>query len=232
MRPSCGTHAVADPDVVLEALEMDVRRTLLHRVGEDGVEQLDDRRVLHLRRELRGRLVLFLLLEDLHVVADVVDDRHEVGDLRIDRTLVQLLDDALEREFSPDDGEDVVARDELEVVQDAEVGRIGHGHGEGATVALEREDEILDRDVGRDQLRDAGVDLELGEVHRRHLVLPGEHLRELGFLDETELDEVIADPGSALPLLLKGLFQLLTRNEPLANEEVTETFAGSGRSCH
>ena len=219
--------AVADADVVLEALEVDVRRAALHRVREDGVDQLHDRRIFHLRRERRGGDVLFLLLDDFDVVAThVVDDGHEVGDLRVHGALVELLDGALERELSPDDREDVVARDELEVVEDAEVRRVRHGDGERAAVALEGEDEMLDREVGRDQLGDARVDLELGEVDRGHLVLPRQHLGELGLLDEAELDQVVADAGAALALLLERLVQLLARDEPLADEEITKTFAG------
>ena len=42
--------AVAHAQLVLEALEVDVRRAALHGVGEDRVDELDDRRVIHLRR--------------------------------------------------------------------------------------------------------------------------------------------------------------------------------------
>ena len=41
--------AIANADLVLEALEVNVRRAALHGVGENRVDQLDDRRVFHLR---------------------------------------------------------------------------------------------------------------------------------------------------------------------------------------
>ena len=76
--------AVADADLVLEALEVDVRRAALHRVGEDGVDQLDDRRVFHLRRERRrARLPLrvssttstspssSMLVDDVHAATPI-----------------------------------------------------------------------------------------------------------------------------------------------------------------
>ena len=45
--------AVAHAELVLEALEVNVRRAALHGVGEDGVDQLDDRRVVDCGRERR-----------------------------------------------------------------------------------------------------------------------------------------------------------------------------------
>ena len=224
--------AVAHADVVLEALEVDVRRAALHRIREDGVDELDDRRILHLRGERRGGDVLLLLLDDLDVAFHVVDDGQEVGDLRVGGALVQLLDRALERELAADDREDVVARDELQVLEDAEVRRVRHGDGERAAVALEGEDEVLDRQVGGDQLGDARVDLELRQVDRRHLVLPRQHLRELGLLDEAELDEVVADAGAVLLLLLERLVELLARDEPLADEEIAKAFGAGGWCGH
>ena len=219
---------------MLEALEVDVRRAALHRIREDGVEQLDDRRVLHLRLERGGGDVLFLLLDDLDVALGrhVVDDGHQVGDLIVHRRFVELVDRGLDRELPADDGEDVVARDELEILEHAEVRRIGHRDGERASVPLEREDEMLHREVGRDELGDARIDLEPRQIHRRHLVLPGEDLRELGLLNEAELDEVVADARSALLLLLERLVELLARDELLADEEIAEAFGGGDRSGH
>ena len=72
-------------------------------------------------------------------------------------------------------------------------GRIRHGDGERATVALEREHQMALRQLGRDQLRDACIDLEVREVDRRHAELPREHARELDLVDEAELHEVVAD---------------------------------------
>ena len=88
---------------------------------------------------------------------------------------------------------------------------------------------MLHREVGRDQLRDARIDLELREVDRRHAVLPRQHLGELGLLDEAELDQVVADARAVLLLLLERLVELLARDEPLADEEITE--AHTGRGC-
>ncbi len=60
--------AVAHADLVLEALEVDVRCALLHGVGQDGVDQLHDRRIVDRGGEHRGADFLFLFLDDLDVV--------------------------------------------------------------------------------------------------------------------------------------------------------------------
>jgi hypothetical protein len=226
--------AVAHADVVLEALEVDVRRAALDRIREDGVDQLDDGRVLHLRLERGGGDFLVGVLEDLDVafLIHVLDHVHQVGDLTVHRRFVDLVDGALDRELSPDDGEDVVPRDELEILEHAEVRRVGHRDGERASIPLEREDEVLHREIGGDELGDAGVDLEPGEVDRGHLELAREDLRELGLLNEAELDEVVADAGAALLLLLDCLIELLARDELLAHEEIAESFGSGDRSGH
>ena len=86
------------------------------------------------------------------------------------------------------------------------------------------------RQVGRDQLRDLRIDLETREVDRRHPVLAREHARQLDFLDEAELDEVVADARAVLFLLLKRAVQLLARDQPLAKEEITNALT-RGLSC-
>ena len=70
------------------------------------------------------------------------------------------------------------------------------------------------------------IDLESREVDRRHLVLLGQHLGQLDFLDEAELDQVVADAGAVLLLLLKRLGKLLRGDQPLAKEEITDALLG------
>ncbi len=120
-------------------------------VGENRVDELNDRRFVHLRGK-RGGVDFFLFgLDNLEVffIAEAGDVLEERGHLHV-RGLVQFLEDVPDGELPGDDREDVVARDELEVVDDREVRRVGHGDGQGAPVALEREDEILRREIGRD----------------------------------------------------------------------------------
>jgi hypothetical protein len=53
---------------------------------------------------------------------------------------------------------------------------------------------------------------------RRHAVLPREHSRELGFLDITECDEIVADAGTVFSLLLERHVELITRDQPFTDE--------------
>ena len=91
---------------------------------------------------------------------------------------------------------------------------------------------MLRRELGRDQLRDAGIDLELREVDRGHAILARQHLGELGLLNEAELDQVVADASTVLPLLLERLVELLPGDEPLTHEEVTNTLCNGGWCDH
>src|SRR5688500_14495561 len=94
---------------------------------------------------------------------------------------------------------------------------------------------MLDRELGRDELRDAGIDLELRQVDGRHAELPRQHARDLGLLDEAELDEVVADARAVLLLLQQRAVELLARDEPLTHEEVTDPLSsrryGNGHGC-
>src|SRR4029079_3202992 len=83
-----------------------------------------------------------------------------------------------------------------------------------------------------DELGDAWIDLEPRQIDRRHLELPREDLRELGLLDEPELDEVVPDASSALLLLLDCLVELLARDELLTHEEIAESFRRGDPSGH
>jgi hypothetical protein len=101
------------------------------------------------------------------------------------------LDGVADRVLAGDNGEDVAASYELEIVQHPGACRIGHRDREGASVALEGKHEVLGRHLARDEARDAGVDLEVGEVDSGHAVLTRERSGEVDFLYETERDEAI-----------------------------------------
>ncbi len=86
------------------------------------------------------------------------------------------------------------------------------------------------RQLGRDQLGNARIDLEVREVDSGHPVLPREHARELDLVDEAELHEVVADAHAGGFLFLKRAVQLLARDQPLTHEEITDALT-RGLSC-
>ena len=114
---------------------------------------------------------------------------------------------------------DGVAGHELDVVHREDVGRIRHRDRERAAGAAERNDLVLARGLGGNQLDDGGVDLELREVDGRDAVLLAEEGGDLLVLDEPHLDEVVAELSPVGLLLVQGLLQLLGGDQFLLEEE-------------
>jgi hypothetical protein len=223
--------AEAHAHLVLEALDVHVARPALHRLGEDGVDEPHHRRLVDGRGVEAAGAVVLGVLEQLDVAVGAVD----LGEQRLHLALrllvgglVVLLDEGAERELARDDRIDVVAGDELEVVDDAGVARVDDGHGERAPLALEREHRVLHRQLGGDELEHARVDLEARQVDGGQAVLPGERLGELDLGDEAELDQTVAQAPAGLLLLREGARELLARDEPLADEELAQALAVGG----
>ena len=155
-------------------------RHLLHRLGG----HLERARAAHETRATAARRRRF----GQRVIA-----RDGVGDRRLRRH----------------DRLDVVARHELDVVHGEHVGRIGHRDRERRARSAERNDLIFLRGLGRDQLDDGRIDLELRQVDRRDAVLLAEERRELFVLDEPELDQIEAELPPIGLLIVQGLLELI-----------------------
>ena len=196
-----------------------------HRVGQEAVDELDDRRVVDLR--LGGRLVL-QLRDDLDVLALPLHVLEDVLELLVVPLLVVPVDDRAERVLPREHREDVVARDELEVLDHPHVRRVGHRHRQRAPLALERQHHLLVGQVGGDQLEDLGVHLEARQVHRRHPVLPGQDLGDLQLGHQPELDEDVPEAMTAGALLREGLIALGARQQPLPDKHVSKPLGVGG----
>ncbi len=217
---------VAHPDLMLERLDVDVGRAPLDRVGQDAVDQLDHRRVVDLR--LGGGLLL-VLLDHLDIaVADLLHVLQQRLQLLVGG-LVVLFDEGAEGVLAGDDREEVEAGDELEVVEDPGIGRIRHRHRERAALPLQRQHDVLQREVRRNQPDDLDVDFEARQVHRRHAILPREDLGDLEFLDQSQLHQDVAQTVAGRFLLGQGRRELVTGDQPLANQNVTQPVAPTGR---
>jgi hypothetical protein len=127
---------------------------------------------------------------------------------------------------------DVELGDELEVVDGRKVGRIRHRDRERAPDPPERQDEMLLRDLGRDQLQDLRVDVELVEVDRGNPVLPGQHPGELLLGHEAEVDEGVSDPVAGRFGFGEPFLELRFRNESFADEEISEPDFLGDLGCH
>ena len=145
-----------------------------------------------------------------------------------------LLDERPQGELARDDREEVEARDELEVFEEAEVTGVGHGDRESTTLTFQGQYHTLGRHVGRDQLEDLGVDFEPGKIDGGHAMLPRQDLGDLDFGDEAQLHQHEPEPVFRGLLLYLRLGELLPGKETFPEKHFTELIgATSGRcGCH
>ena len=209
--------AVADAELLLVGLDVDVRRVALDGVGEDQVHELDDRGVLGFARQLADVDVVFVL--DQLEIFDV-EVRHHVGEGR--RLVVVLVDRGLDRDFRRDDDLDVVAGEELDVVDREDVRGVGGGEDQRGAGAVDRNHGVLERHLLRDQLDDVAVDLELGEFDRRQAVLLRDEVGELGLLEVAELGDLMAQASAVGARLVARALQLLRRQHVLTDEQLAD----------
>ena len=136
--------------------------------------------------------------------------------------LVVLLDGVADRGLGGDDGLDVVARHELDVVEREDVGRIRHRDRQRRAGAADRDDLVLLGGLGRNQLEDRGVDVELGEVDEGNAVLAAEERGDLLVLDHPQLDEGHPQLAAVGLLMVQGLLQLGGGDALFAEQEFAE----------
>ena len=79
---------------------------------------------------------------------------------------------------------------------------------------------MLQRHVGRHQLHDLLIDLEAGQIHRRHPELAGQHLGDLDLPHEAHLHQHVAEAHARPALLRQRLIELFLRDQTLADEQV------------
>ncbi len=113
--------AVAHPEELLVRLDMDIGRLLLDGVGENKVDQLDDRGVLGGALQ-RADIDLLFLPDDLQVLH--LEVAHDVG--KRCALVVELVDGSLYGALGDHDDFYVVAGHELYVVDGEDVGGITH----------------------------------------------------------------------------------------------------------
>ena len=221
---------------------MDFARGLLNGGHQHDVDQPDDGSVLALTGQRLGADLLHLV-EDFDAVGGFVPERRlqllEAAARHLQRAAgdglafpglplrarsafgarVVLLDRVGDRDLRRDDRLHRVAGHELDVVHREDVGRIRHRDRERAARAAQRNDLVLAGRLGRHQLDDGRVDLELGEVDRGDAVLLAEQRGNLLVLHEPHLDEVEAELAPVALLLRERLLQLLGGNQFLLEEE-------------
>jgi hypothetical protein len=127
-------------------------------------------------------------------------------------TIVVPLDGLRDADIGGHHGFDVVAGDELEIVDGEDVGRIGDGHYQGRAGAVDRHHPMPQGHVLGYQRDDLGVDVELRQVDGRHAVLLGQKLGQILLGDCPSLDKSIPQSVTRLSALFLCALELLRRD--------------------
>ncbi len=191
---------------------MDVRSDLLDGVGEDQIDELDDGGVFRLLCHLAG---IFIVVAGHEIDAGVVKARHHVVEEVLVRLGVVGLDRGANRLLGGDDGLDVVAREELDVVEGKNVRRVGGREDERRAGPVHGDDVVFGGDVFRDQGEDFGLDREVREVDRGNAVLFGDELGELVLVHEAKSSDLRTQAFAMRSRLLSRLVELLRREQIL-----------------
>ena len=135
---------------------------------------------------------------------------------------VVLLEGFLDGSLRRNDRLHVKAGHELDVVHREHIGGIGGRDGQRAPDTAERNDQVLLGDLGRNQLDDGRVDLEVGEIYRGNAVLTAQHGGYVVIVDETQGNENRTETPAVVPLVLQRDLQLFGRYKILFDEELTD----------
>ena len=156
----------ADPYLLAVGREVDIRGAPLDRLGDDLVDELDDRRILVALVQRDDLGVFFGLL----LLGRVLDDVFEAVQARDQRR------DVIRR---GDRDADLVAGHDRDVVDREHVRRIGHRNQQRALVGECHRDRLVALgDRGRDEVGGGHVDLEDAEVEMVEAVALGKRAGE------------------------------------------------------
>ena len=200
-------------------LDVDVAGPLAHRVGDQGVDQLDHRGLVRGRHVGGQRFgLVVLVLDDFQLGVQVLHDRGQRFGV-----VVQPIDGLLDFGLGADVHVDFQPGDELDVVDGEDVRRVGHGHRQAAPVAPDRHHLETGGHLGRHQPGGGRVDLDVREIGQRHAVEAGEELPVLLLVQGPQPHQRQRQaPAASLGELLR-LRHLLRRDLPDLDE-----FPGQG----
>ena len=196
---------------------MDVARALADRVGHDRVHQAHDRRLLGGALEVL-QVDVVLGADELDVlVADLLEDVLVAG-----AGLVVALDRLLQRRRRRHRYLDVVAGEELDLVDGHQVRRIGHGERQRRADEVRGDEVVLHHERLGNHVQDLARHLQRPEVDDGQPVLALE-VGEEGLLgDEAQADEMRRQCAAVFALLIEGARELLGVQVAASLQEVSE----------
>ena len=140
---------------------------------------------------------------------------------------VELVDRGSNRGLGGDDGLDLVARHELDVVHREHIGRVDHRDRDRGACFGNGQDGVLARDVGGDDLDHRLVDLHRGEIDRGHAEVLRQRLDEVALGHMAELDQIGSEASALLFLESEGFLKLQLRDLSALDQGLAE-FRGVG----
>ena len=172
---------------------MDIGDALGDCIGEQTVDELDDRRVFDFGLKRRHALFFLIVLHELEVFLEEVTQK--VVHLFIGCAVV-LRQVVPKRVLADDHGDDVVTCLEAEDVDRLHLGGVRHGNRQRSPHPPQRKHQMLVGHIAVNELEDLLLDDDLFEVHGRQAVLLGEHPRKLVLRHETQLHQGVPDASA------------------------------------
>ncbi len=195
--------AITDPEGLLVGLDVDVGGLFLDGIGQDQVDQLDDRSILAGLLEFAG-VDLFAVVDDFQV--DIIEIPHDI--VEGSALVIIFVDRVLDARFKSHDHFDVVAGHELDIVDGEDVRWIGHGDDQRRPGPVDRNQLVLLHDLGRDQLDDVLVDVKFIEIDGGDAVLAREESGEIFFFKIAKLDQAGTEAAARGLLLFESFGEL------------------------
>ncbi|MNG93232.1 hypothetical protein D3C79_521890 [compost metagenome] len=218
--------ALADAQHLLVRLDVDIRGPHLHRVLEQGAQQLGHRRLPLVGPGIEVAAAelepgLLMLLVQLHgEVLDLAGAAIEPVEILQQLAFPCHRQHQLARAEQGGDG-----------IQGAQVGGIRHGHRHLVVAEVDRQRTIATGLHLRQQRHGRGVYGEVVEIEEGHVQLTGEELQQLHLADEAEIDQGGPQLAAGLTLLLQGELQLIIGDDLLLHQQIAEPHFQSGL-CH
>src|SRR5690606_30189305 len=219
--------AVAHLELVLERLEVDVRRAVADRLEENHVEELDDRTGVSIRLELR-EVLLRARVEA--IVASGGGEELVHAPLAFVIVLIDLREDQLLACDHRPEARDL-RQAEAQVIEHAQVVGTRDRDREGHAVVVERHDPERLRGVAVDELEELLRDLHFLEIDELEARLLGERAAEVGIGDEAVRQKDLPDRAAALLLGLERLLDVVLGDETLLLEDLADRGVHGNVSC-
>ena len=203
-----------DPGVGLEGLDMDIRCIRTEGVFYDGGSQLYDGGAVY---TILGAVIVLILywIQSAYALQHAVHVLHGVV----------LTDHFLDGSLGCQHRNCIHTGGNLDILQNVEVDGIVRGNGQTATLNVDGDDCMLQRQRLRHLPNGFLVDVHGGQIHIRHLQLAGKCLCKLCFRKEAQFHDHVAEPLGALrfSLCLQYLLKLFLCNQSLLNQVIADT---------